>query len=485
MSQPSESKATNPEATHDLIVASRRQFEVAERLLAADTRRDLRNMAASAKLLVLVLIASVAMGVAAWAFLTSLDIVTDFREHHIWVYALMPVVGVATVWLYRNHGLAAGRGNNLVIDSALSTRLIHARMAVLTFCCSVATHLTGGSAGREGAAVQMGGTIASNISQRAGLGKRDHHDIMLAGIAAAFGAVFGSPLAGAFFGMEMCFVGKIDYTAGIYCLIASCTGNFVCEALGTVHEANVIASIPAVSPQSVALVAIAAVLFGLTARFFAWLVRTVKKVYARLFNHYLVAAAAGALVVLAVYFAFDLTRFAGLSTWLVQAGFDGKTTALDALAKILVTALTLGAGFQGGEVTPLFGIGAALGGWIGGVAGFDPSFVAALGMLGVFCGGLNVPVTTIMMSIDMFHGQGALYFVIVAFISYLVSGHRGVYPAQRIVGPKRRSLDADAGGTVAEAIERHREIAEHELNETETAVLDEEYASAASKVEGH
>ena len=469
------SNPANSEATHDLIVASRKQFQVAERLLAADTRRDMRNMAASLKLLVLVLIASVAMGVAAWAFLASLDAVTTFREHHVWVYALMPAVGVATAWLYRNHGLAAGRGNNLVIDSALSTRLIHARMAVLTFVCSVATHLTGGSAGREGAAVQMGGTIASNISQRAHLGKRDHHDIMLAGIAAAFGAVFGSPLAGAFFGMEMCFVGKIDYTAGIYCLVASCTGNWVCEALGTVHEANAIASIPAVTPKSVALVALAAVLFGLTARLFAWLVRTVKKVYARLFDHYLVAAAAGALVVLAVYFAFDLTRYAGLSTWLVQAGFDGKTTALDAAAKVLVTALTLGAGFQGGEVTPLFGIGAALGGWIGTSAGFDPSFVAALGMLGVFCGGLNVPVTTIMMSIDMFHGQGALYFVIVAFISYLVSGHRGVYPAQRIVGAKRRSLDADAGGTVAEAIERHREIAEHELNKTENKVLDEAF----------
>lgn len=130
-------------------------------------------------------------------------------------------MGVATAWVYKNHGLAAKRGNNLVIDSALGTRLIHMRMAVLTFVCSTLTHLTGGSAGREGAAVQIGGTIASNISSLAHLKKHDHHDLMLAGISSAFGAVFGSPLAGAFFGMEMCFIGKIDYTAGIYSLVAS------------------------------------------------------------------------------------------------------------------------------------------------------------------------------------------------------------------------------------------------------------------------
>ena len=195
---------------NDVIMAGRHQLTRSEQLLAADTRRNARNLLASAKLLVLVVIVSLAMGVAAWAFLASLNIATDYREHHAWIYALLPVVGVATAWVYKNHGLAAKRGNNLVIDSALGTRLIHMRMAVLTFVCSTLTHLTGGSAGREGAAVQIGGTIASNISSLAHLKKHDHHDLMLAGISSAFGAVFGSPLAGAFFGMEMCFIGKID-----------------------------------------------------------------------------------------------------------------------------------------------------------------------------------------------------------------------------------------------------------------------------------
>ena len=441
----------------DIVIAGRRQLTLAERSLTVDAKRDIRNMGASLKLLILVILTSVAMGVAAWAFLTSLDLVTSYRTAHRWVFALLPVVGVATAWIYRNHGLAAKRGNNLVIDSALSTRLIHARMAVLTFVCSVATHLVGGSAGREGAAVQMGGTIASNVSSIAHLGDRDHHDLMLSGIAAAFGGVFGAPLAGAFFGMEMCFVGKIDYTAGIYCLVASFIGNAVTEGLGYVHEANALSGVPALTWKTIVLAMLTALACGIAARTFTLLISTVKRVYARFFGNYLVSALVGALVVLATYAAFGLWDYAGLSTWLVSAGFAGKAGIGDAIAKLVVTALTLGAGFQGGEVTPLFGIGAALGGGIGSLVGADPGFMAALGMLGVFCAGLNVPITTIMMSIDIFHGHGAPYFVIVAFVSYLIAGHHGVYPAQRIVTPKRRSLLADQGSTVADAIERHHE----------------------------
>ncbi len=452
----------------NLTGAIRGSLGNARRLLEADTKRDLRNMRDSLRLFVVVIFVAACMGIAAWAFLASLDIATKTREAHRWIFAFMPVVGVGTAWIYRNHGLAAKRGNNLVIDSALSERLIHARMAILTFICSTLTHLTGGSAGREGAAVQIGGTIASNVSHALHLNEHDHHDLMLAGISAAFGSVFGAPLAGAFFGMEMCFVGKIDYTAGVYCLAASFAGYLVSLSLGTTYEAHVIHSIPALSPTTVTLVVCAAVAFGCTARLFAWLIRKVKMFYGARFKSYLLAACIGAFVVLGVYAILGAWNYAGLSTWLVDAGFEGSTSIIDAAIKLLVTALTLGAGFQGGEVTPLFGIGAALGGWFGTLAGQDPSFMAALGMLGVFCAGLNVPLTTVMMSIDLFGGQGAAYFVIVAFMSYLVAGHRGVYPAQRIVMPKRRSLTVDQGGTVGDAIKRHAALSKATGNGTDS-----------------
>lgn len=428
-----------------------------EALIAADTRRNLRNMRESLRLLALVLAVSAAMGVAAWAFLASLDIVTAVRERHAAAFLLLPFVSIATAWLYRTYGKEASRGNNLVIDSALTGRTIPVRMAIMTFFCSVATHLAGGSAGREGTAVQIGGTIAHNTAHLARLGQRDHQDLMLAGISAAFGAVFGAPLAGTFFGMEMCYVGKLNYSSGIYCLIASFTADGVARAIGCAHAPYAIGAIPALEPRAVALAVLFAIAFGLTARLFSLAIRTVRRVLANRITSYLAAAFTGSLVLLAVYFVFGIQRYAGLSTWLVQEGFAGNTTIADPLIKIALTALTLGTGFQGGEVTPLFGIGASLGGVLGSLTGLPCAFTAALGMLGVFGSALNVPITTIMLGVDLFGGAAMPYFVIVSFVSYLVAGHRSVYPAQRIVTPKRRSLAPDANSTVADAIARHNQ----------------------------
>lgn len=439
---------------HDLRVGK----GIATRIASKDAMRDLRNMKASLRLLFLVLLVSALMGIAAWAFLASLDFVTEQREKHLWLFALLPVVGIATAWIYRTHGLRAARGNNLVIDSSLTGTPIHARMAGLTFVCSVATHLAGGSAGREGTAVQIGGTIASNVAQLFKLSGRDRKDLMLAGISAAFGGVFGTPLAGAFFGMEMCTMGKLTYSAGMYCLVASFAGDGMARLLGTQHSFQSIAHVPAMTPSTVALVLICAVVFGLVARLFSFSIRTVKSFWSHRVRSYLVAALLSSLFLMATYMIFGLQRYGGLSEWMVASGFKGQSAWYDPAFKLLCTALTLGAGYQGGEVTPLFGIGASLGGWIATVTGTDPSFLAALGMLGIFGAALNIPITTIMLGIDMFSGKAAAYFVIVAFVSYLVAGHRGVYPAQRIVTPKRRSLEFDEGDTVEHAIERHHEV---------------------------
>ena len=459
--------ATSHDALSNTFETASASMLQRERLLAADTTRDLRNARESLWLLALVLIVSTAMGAAAWLFLACLDAVSAVRAAQPLCFALLPIVGIATAWLYRTHGNDAARGNNLVIDSTLTGKPIPARMALFTFCCSVATHLAGGSAGREGTAVQIGGTIADNLARRLQLGPRDHQDLLHAGISAAFGGVFGTPLAGAFFGMEMCFVGKLNYSAGIYCLIASFTGDAVARALGTQHAEHLIGIIPNLEPRTVAYAVAAAVVFGLTARLFSLAIRALKRFYAHRITNYLVAALVGSLVVLAVFVVGHLERYAGLSTWLVDAGFSGDTTLGDAVLKLIMTALTLGAGFQGGEVTPLFGIGAALGGWLSSVFDMPAAFMAALGLLGVFGAGLNVPITTIMLGIDMFGGQGAPYFVIIAFVSYLVAGHRGVYAAQRIVTPKRRSLARDSGLTLDEAIEQHRHsIAEADKEHT-------------------
>lgn len=444
-----------------VIESARKGLRRGSRELAIDARRDMGNARASLRVFALSVVIAVLMGAAGWAFLAALRLATGAREAHLWLFLLLPAVNMATAWLYRNHGLRAQRGNNLVIDSTITGTPIHKRMALLTFACSTATHLAGGSAGREGAAVQMGGTIASNVASLFHVEGHDRRDLMMAGISAAFGAAFGTPLAGAFFGMEMCFIGKLDYSAALYCLTGSFVGNAVSRALGSPFAFEQIAAVPAMSPLTLAVVLAAAVAFGLTARLFTFCIRTVKRLYARFFTNYLVAAAVGGLLLAVLFLGCGLHAYGGLSEWLVPAAFTGKTTLADPLAKLGMTALTVGAGLQGGEVTPLFGIGASLGGWIGATTLGDPSFMAALGMLGVFGAALNVPVTTIMLGIDMFGASASAYFVIVTFVSYLIAGHYAVYPAQRIVTPKRRSLKGDAELSVERALEQRRaEVAE-------------------------
>ena len=444
-----------------VIESARKGLRRGSRELAIDARRDMGNARASLRVFALSVVIAALMGAAGWAFLAALRLATGAREAHLWLFLLLPAVNMATAWLYRNHGLRAQRGNNLVIDSTITGTPIHKRMALLTFACSTATHLAGGSAGREGAAVQMGGTIASNVASFFHVEGHDRRDLMMAGISAAFGAAFGTPLAGAFFGMEMCFIGKLDYSAALYCLTGSFVGNAVSRALGSPFAFEQIAAVPAMSPLTLAVVLAAAVAFGLTARLFTFCIRTVKRLYARFFTNYLVAAAVGGLLLAVLFLGCGLHAYGGLSEWLVPAAFTGKTTLADPLAKLGMTALTVGAGLQGGEVTPLFGIGASLGGWIGATTLGDPSFMAALGMLGVFGAALNVPVTTIMLGIDMFGASASAYFVIVTFVSYLIAGHQAVYPAQRIVTPKRRSLKGDAELSVERALEQRRaEVAE-------------------------
>lgn len=428
-------------------------------------RRGAGNACASARVLALSILTAALMGVAGWAFLTALEMATSAREANLWLFALLPVVNAATAWLYRNHGLRAQRGNNLVIDSTITGTPIHARMAPLTFLCSTATHLAGGSAGREGAAVQMGGTIASNVAGIFRVEGHDRRDLMMAGISSAFGAAFGTPLAGAFFGMEMCFVGKLDYSAALYCLTGSFVGNAVSRALGSHFAFQAIARVPQMDLRTLAIVIAAAAVFGLAARLFTFCIRSVKRLYARIFTNYLAAAATGGVVLAVLFLGLGMAPYSGLSEWMVGAAFQGQTTLVDALAKLGMTALTVGAGMQGGEVTPLFGIGASLGGWIGQVAMGDPSLFAALGMLGLFGAALNVPITTIMLGVDMFGAQAAGYFVIVGFVSYLVAGHAAVYPAQRIVTPKRRGLKADTTLTVEGALGRHRRELEELMHE--------------------
>lgn len=396
-------------------------------------------------LLLLTAVAGVLMGAVSAAFLKSLDFVTAARERQPLFFLLLPAVGVGTAWLYQKYGKGAQRGNNLIIDSVHENAHVPLRMALFTFVCTILTHLAGGSAGREGTAVQIGGTLSNGLGRMFRLNRVYRRILVMAGVSAGFGSVFGVPLAGAFFGMEVCFVGGFGYEAMLPCFLASFIADYVTRALGISHTIYRIQAVPSVNWYSLLVVVIAACAFGIAGRVFAVAIRALKLFYSRMIGHPLLRALVGSVVVLAVMFALRADAYGGLSTWLIGAGFSGKAHWFDPALKLLLTVLTLGGGFQGGEVTPLFDIGSSLGGWIGQTAHLSPSLLAALGMISVFGCAANTPLTTLVMGLELY-GMGSLpYAAIAVFFSYYVSGDTGIYGAQRIAISKQYRVAGHRG----------------------------------------
>ena len=442
---------------HKNIEEFKEEFDRQECMLKFATKRDFWNFRMSAKVMFATILQALVIGAVAAVFLFCLHLVTRQRQLMPILFVFLPVVAVITAYVYRHYGKSSLKGNNLVIESAVFNKDVPLRMAILVFFCTLATHITGGSAGREGTAIQMGGTIGANVGRLFKLNKGDHRTLVLAGISSAFAGVFGTPLAGTFFGLEMCFIGKLEYHAIIYCMVGAFTANKFARFLGAENTFAVIKSVPDIDPYIIFVVLASAIVFGLVARFFSWAVQNLKRFYAHIFPHYLLDALFGSILVAGLFIIFGWQRYGGLSEWLILSGFEGTTSFADPFIKMLLTILTLGAGLQGGEVTPLFGVGASLGGWIGEFSHVETSFMAALGLIAVFGAAANCPLTTIMLGVDMFGGEAAPYFIIAAFVSYYVSGHRSIYGSQIIATPKRRGLNEDAELTVAEALALHKE----------------------------
>lgn len=397
------------------------------------------------KLTTCTIIVSIIMGIISAIFLRSLEFVTTLREGFPYIIFLIPIIGVLTAYTYSKYGNGSNRGNNLIIESVHKEVKVPFRMAFLTFIFTVLTHLSGGSAGREGTAVQIGGALTNKLANIFKMEHKEKRILIMSGISAAFGSVFGTPLAGTFFGMEVCFIGKISYEAMIYCFIGSYTANFVTEYLGINHVGHLIKSIPNISVYTLLIVIISSILFGIFGKIFAEGVQLVKGFYSKNIKNNIYRAIMSSSVVLLVIIIFKLYKFEGLSTWLIDSGFSGNITILDPIKKLILTVLTLGAGFQGGEVTPLFDIGASLGGAIGNLTNIEPSLLAAIGMICVFGSATNTPLTTIMLGINLFGSEAVPYYIIGAFISYYVIGHNGIYGAQVIITPKLKRLEKHKG----------------------------------------
>ena len=397
------------------------------------------------KLTSAVIISSCIIGLISSIFLQMLDLAGTLRSTRTLV--LIPVVGVLTAFCYSKLGENLKKGNNLVIETADggNPKRIPLRMAFMTFIFTILTHLSGASAGREGTAVQIGGTVTSTASSIFRLGRGDTRTMILSGISAGFGSVFGTPFAGAIFGLEVCGIGNLRYSAVIPCFASAYIADFTARIAGAVHEGHIIDTVPPLSPLLLIALVCAAVAFGIVGREFSVCIRLIKNFWAHVIKNIYLRALAASLVVLACILIFGLYDYEGLSTWLIDSGFNGTSDIADPFWKFILTSLTLGAGFQGGEVTPLFGIGSSLGSCIAQLFGQPSALFAAVGMICVFGSAANTPLATIALGIELFGTEALPFIVLCALISYLVSGHRGIYGSQKIITPKLRSFARISG----------------------------------------
>ena len=391
-----------------------------------------------------------AVGSLCAAFLWSLDVATRTRFAHPWLLFGLPVGGAAIGLLYHLTGKSVEGGNNLIVEQIHEPGGgVPLRMAPLIFIGTVVTHVFGGSAGREGTAVQLGGSLASAFGKLAKLDAEGQRIILMAGIAAGFGAVFGAPLAGAVFALEVLAVGRVEYAALIPCLVAGIVGDWMCHMWGIHHGVyhigylSGIGGAVAIDLVLVIKAAIAGVAFGLVGLAFAeanhslgaWLKRVVPYGPAR--------PVVGGLAVIALVYALGTRDYLGLGVWsndpdapTIAGFFVGGADYHSWMLKMLFTVVTLSSGFKGGEVTPLFFIGAALGNALGGALGAPIDLFAGLGFVAVFAGAANTPLGCTIMGLELFGATHMVPIAVACFTAYACSGHNGIYLSQRVAVPK-------------------------------------------------
>ena len=399
------------------------------------------------KWLLLGTLAGILAGTASAVFLISLTWATEIRLANTWLLYLLPLAGFIIGWIYWRFGGSASRGNNLVIDEVNTNRShIPLRMAPLVLVGTISTHLFGGSAGREGTAIQMGASLADSLRRLLRLNPVDRRLIIMAGISGGFGSVFGVPAAGFVFGMEVQNVGRIRYEGIIPCLVASLVGDYVTRAWGAHHTLYPKMAEMPVEPLLMLKVALAGIAFGLTSMLFIELIHGIKHLMVRRIHWPPLYPVVGGVALIVLTWLVGTTDYLGLSLPLLSSSMDGSgVVAFAFLLKLIFTAVTLGTGFYGGEVTPLLVIGATLGYTLGGMLGVDPAFMASVGLVAVFAGASNTPLASAIMGIELAGGGAPLYIFLGCVVAYLASGHRGIYITQQIGTAKSPHLQFEEG----------------------------------------
>lgn len=382
-------------------------------------------------------------GSASAFFLVSLNSVGTFREENLWIISLLPLAGFVIGWTYHRFGESVVKGNNQLLEEFYNPqKVIPLRMAPLVLFGTLATHLFGGSAGREGTAVQMGGSIADQFTKWFKLKAEDRKTLITVGVAAGFASVFGTPLAGAIFALEWLVIGRVRYEAIFPAFVGAYVAHYTCAELWQVHHTTyVIPLVPDVDLTILLWIIPAGIAFGITGRLFAKSIHVISALFSKISYPPLRTVAGGIVVVILVWM-MGTSKYIGLGIPTIQDAFTEQLPWYDFLVKIGMTAITLGSGFKGGEVTPLFFTGATLGNALSNVIPLPVALLAGMGFVAVFAGATNTPMACTLMGIELFGADSGIFIGVACVTAYIFSGHSGIYRSQ-VIGsykhPKKKA----------------------------------------------
>ena len=397
---------------------------------------SLRYIKTLVKWLVMASLVGGAGGIVGSVFHIGIDYVTEIRTSNGWILWLLPLGGLVIAGIYHLFKSKGALDTNRVLKAASSEEKVPLVMAPLIFVSTIITHLLGGSAGREGAALQLGGSIGYNIGRAARFDVQSTHIITMAGMSAVFAALFGTPLTAAFFSLEVTCVGIMHYAALVPCITAALVASYIAGAFGLhpVHFDGIV--LEYISIHAVGMVIIIAVLCALVSILFCASIKKCEHVFERFMPSRYIRALVGGLIIVGLTLALGTRDYNGAGMDVITRAIDGSAKYEAFIIKIIFTAITISAGFKGGEIVPAFFIVSTFGCAVGTILGFDAGFAAAIGFVAVFCGVVNCPVASVMLAMEVFGHENILIFALVCSISYMMSGYSGLYKEQKIAYSK-------------------------------------------------